>query len=230
MSVPKSLQNFSKIQRPSPIISRTRDVYRFGSFELIESQRLLLCEDCPVTLASKDFEVLLVLLKNYPKLVTKPELMDTVWPDSFVEEANLGVHVAELRKVLRKHSANRSYIQTVPKYGYRFIAEVELTQEDERSRKFGALLSLVELQKSPDDPAIHNIHPAEAILTLGGGLRIETRKRAFGTEITLAVPEHRGINPNSRTQRSKDQGVIVRTFERDGMIYITVGLDYQLSA
>src|SRR3954464_2755573 len=78
----------------------------------------------PVALTPKAFEVLLVLVQNGSRLTTKEELMQKVWPDSFVEEANLTVNVSALRKLLGPTDGRQPYIETVPKKGYRFVAPV----------------------------------------------------------------------------------------------------------
>ena len=70
-------------------------------------------------------EILLVLVQNGARLTTKEELMRRVWPDSFVEEANLTVNVSTLRKLLGETPEGQSLIETVPKGGYRFLAPVE---------------------------------------------------------------------------------------------------------
>jgi TolB-like protein len=75
-------------------------------------------------LAPKAFDVLLVLIQNRGCLVTKEQLLQEVWPDAFVEEANLSVNVASLRKTLDEGDGKCQCIETVPKRGYRFVAAV----------------------------------------------------------------------------------------------------------
>ena len=97
-----------------------RPCYRFASFRLDPGQRALLRDGKPVSITPKVFDLLLVLVENAGRLVLKQDLLDRVWPDTFVEEANLSVHISALRKIL-----GDSAIETVPKGGYRFIAPVE---------------------------------------------------------------------------------------------------------
>ena len=78
----------------------------------------------PVSLTPKAFEILLVLVQNGSKLTTKEELMRRVWPDSFVEEANLTVNVSALRRQLGETPDGQRYIETVPKKGYRFAVPI----------------------------------------------------------------------------------------------------------
>src|SRR6185503_5843587 len=124
----------SKIQKKSKRIpkaavsnttSRARNcVYHFGPFSLDQVERLLLREGQPVHLAPKAFDVLLVLIHNRGCLVTKERLLKEVWPDVFVEEANLSVNIASLRKALDDGEQDAQWIETVPKQGYRFLAAV----------------------------------------------------------------------------------------------------------
>jgi len=169
MSVPKFRQNISKFSVTSTALAPE---HHFGPFRLSENERLLFCGETEVRLKTKDLDVLLVLLKNRSRLVTKAELMEEVWPNSYVAEANLGVHIACLRKALRKHAPRHRYIETVHKYGYRFV---ETVIEEELPVK-------VEVRESL------TVCP-EAVLSLAGGLRIEARKSASGTEVTMTIPK-----------------------------------------
>jgi DNA-binding winged helix-turn-helix (wHTH) protein len=117
-------------QRKSKRIPKT---YRFGCFTLDEAEQQLLRNNKPVRLAPKAFDVLLVLIQNRGCLVTKEKLLEEVWPDTFVEEANLSVNVANLRKALDEGDDELRCIETVPKRGYRFVALVsEVTDEGAR--------------------------------------------------------------------------------------------------
>jgi DNA-binding winged helix-turn-helix (wHTH) protein/tetratricopeptide (TPR) repeat protein len=99
-------------------------VYYFGSFCLNQAERLLLRNGKPIRLTPKVFDVLLVLIQNSGCLVTKDKFLKEIWPDTFVEEANLSVNIANLRKALNEGGAERQYIQTVTKRGYRFVPPV----------------------------------------------------------------------------------------------------------
>ena len=98
--------------------------YSFGPFALDPVERVLLREGTPVHLAPKAFETLLVLLEKQGHLVDKAELLNRVWPDAFVEEATLAQNIFTLRKALGEGTNGHTYIETVPKYGYRFIAPI----------------------------------------------------------------------------------------------------------
>ena len=99
-------------------------IYEFGEFHLETADRLLLRAGKQVSLTPKAFEMLLALIRNRGHVVEKDELMKQVWPDAFVEEANLARHVWGLRKALGDDDDVHRYIETVPKLGYRFVATV----------------------------------------------------------------------------------------------------------
>lgn len=133
MSVLRKVQKKSKRIPKSAVSTATslerNHVYYFGSFSLNQVERQLLRDGQPVHLAPKAFDVLLVLIQNKGCLVSKERLMQEVWPDVYVEEANLSVNIASLRKALDEGDAE--WIETVPKQGYRFGAAVsEIAGED----------------------------------------------------------------------------------------------------
>jgi predicted ATPase/DNA-binding winged helix-turn-helix (wHTH) protein len=104
---------------------------RFGRFTLIPAQRILLRDDEPVQLGSRAFDLLTVLAENAGSLVPKEVLMERVWPNSFVDEGSLRVHVALLRKGLREEHTGERHITNVPRRGYSLAtAVVKLTHEE----------------------------------------------------------------------------------------------------
>jgi eukaryotic-like serine/threonine-protein kinase len=104
--------------------AETKVLYEFGKFRCDPREHLLLCDGKPISLSPKSFEILVVLIQSNGQLLMKDELMRQVWPDSFVEEANLTVNVSALRKALGETPGGQQYIETVPKRGYRFVAPV----------------------------------------------------------------------------------------------------------
>ena len=102
---------------------------RFGAFCLLPGQRLLLEADQPVPLGSRALDILIALIERHGELVTRRELMLRVWPGITVVDANLTVHIAALRRVLRDGQARNRYLVTTPGQGYRFVAPIS-TSED----------------------------------------------------------------------------------------------------
>ncbi len=99
-------------------------VCEFGPFHLDPAERLLLREGTPVALTPKAFDVLVHLVTRHGHLVTKQELLDSVWAGTFVEEANLTYTISALRRALGDGQHGERFIQTVPTKGYRFVAAV----------------------------------------------------------------------------------------------------------
>ena len=104
---------------------QVRHLYEFGPFSLDAAERLLTCDGKVISLAPKVLETLLVLVENSGRVMEKEELLKTLWPDSYVEESNLTTYVSQLRKALGENLNGQGYIETVPRRGYRFIAEVK---------------------------------------------------------------------------------------------------------
>ena len=99
-------------------------VYEFHGFRLDEAQLRLSYQDQPVPLTPKILDLLLFLVKNRGQLIAKEDLMKAIWPDSFVEENNITVSMSLLRKALSDTGGTAQFIETVPRRGYRFVAEV----------------------------------------------------------------------------------------------------------
>jgi DNA-binding winged helix-turn-helix (wHTH) protein/esterase/lipase len=106
--------------------SAVRGAYRFGPFHLDVRERRLSRGDEVIPLRLKVFDTLLLLVENAGRLVTKQELLDTVWPETTVEENNLNHNVSVLRKALGEKATGQQYIETVPRVGYRFAAPVDV--------------------------------------------------------------------------------------------------------
>src|SRR5215207_4029292 len=104
-------------------------VYEFHGFRLEDAQLRLLHEDRPVPLKPKILDPLLFLIQKRGQLIDKNELMKEIWPDAVVEENNITVSMSILRKALGEGRGTGQFIETVPRRGYRFVAEVkELTE------------------------------------------------------------------------------------------------------
>ncbi len=106
------------------------------------ANQLLFYGEKPIPLAPKAYDTLLFLLQNSNRLVTREDLMKAVWPDSFVEDGNVSVNIFQLRKALGETEAGLPYIETVPRKGYRFTADVRTVGVDASSRPRGAHVPL----------------------------------------------------------------------------------------
>ncbi|HUQ34449.1 MAG TPA: tetratricopeptide repeat protein [Pyrinomonadaceae bacterium] len=108
-----------------------RHAYEFGPFRLNTAERLLLRAGRPVQLTPKAYEMLLALVQKSGHIVEKDELLKEVWPNQFVEEANLSQHVFTLRRALGESQGGPRYIETIPRRGYRFVAEAREVEGDD---------------------------------------------------------------------------------------------------
>src|SRR5262245_6681362 len=105
----------------------------FGPFRLDTVRRLLLREDERegevVPLPPKAFDTLVALINNRDRVVEKSELMEAIWPNSFVEESNLTQNISLLRKALGERAGEHRYIVTVPGRGYRFVSSISASTD-----------------------------------------------------------------------------------------------------
>jgi len=131
-----------------PKSKSTKYMYEFGPFSLDSAEQLLLRDGAPLPLTPKAIETLMVLVQNSGHTVDKDELMQSVWPDTVVEENNLTQSVSALRKAL---GPEHPFIETVPRQGYRFVAMVKERREEvpqlivrERTRQ------TVTIEEAPD--------------------------------------------------------------------------------
>jgi DNA-binding winged helix-turn-helix (wHTH) protein len=103
---------------------QTKSLYRFGAFRLDATERRLWCEDELISLTPKQFDLLFYFVEHAGHVAKKSELLDAIWSDTYIEETTLARNVSWLRKKLGECTDGESFIETVPKLGYRFTAEV----------------------------------------------------------------------------------------------------------
>jgi DNA-binding winged helix-turn-helix (wHTH) protein len=101
-------------------------LYEFGPFRVDLQKEILFRDGKPVPLTPKAFQILLVLIRHGTEMVSKSDLMNAVWPDTFVEEANLSRNIFLLRKALGEGPQDHRYVLTVPGRGYRLAESVQL--------------------------------------------------------------------------------------------------------
>ena len=104
-------------------------LYQFGEFSLDPEERLLFRQSETVSLTPKALDTLLLLVENHGHVVDKDTLLKQIWPETFVEEGSLTRNISTLRKVLGDAADGQHFIETIPKRGYRFVAEVRHTSE-----------------------------------------------------------------------------------------------------
>ena len=112
---------------------RSHKIFEFGEFRLDAGEQVLTRSGELVPLSPKVFQTLHLLVERHGHIVSKAEVMDTVWPDLFVEESNLTQNIYILRKVLGADKNVENFIETVPRRGYRFVAPVRAAGIEDRT-------------------------------------------------------------------------------------------------
>jgi len=137
-------------------------VYRFGQFALDSRKRTLSRADSLVPLTPKAFDVLLFLVQNPNRLITKEELLQAVWGDTFVEEGNLTQYISHLRKALDDNPEDTRLIVTIARKGYQFTGEVTVAEAADTTRQAAAQVTTVESSRADARP-VQEIPNQEAI-------------------------------------------------------------------
>ena len=133
--------------------------YEFGDYRLDFINYRLLKNDCPVQLTQKSLKILHTLIENRDRVVRKEELLNQIWDDCYVEDATLTQHIYMLRKSLKQNGSGANLIETVPKLGYRFTAEVREIFNENKNHKTAADFGIAEVVNSEILPSGENDHP-----------------------------------------------------------------------
>src|SRR5882757_6230122 len=130
------------------------NLYRFGQFMLDPGRRTLSRANSLVSLTPKAFDVLLFLAQNPNRLVTKEELLQAVWGDTFVEEGNLTQYISHLRKALGDNAENARLIVTIARKGYQFTGNVTVTESADIARKPVVYVPAIESSRVDAQPSL----------------------------------------------------------------------------
>ena len=170
-------------------------IYEFGPFRLDAAEHLLLRDGEAVPLTPKAFDLLLALVERHGHLLEKDELLKKVWPDTFVEEANLASNISQLRKALGDGENGQRYIETAPKRGYRFVARVRRVDVEQ------AEITEAELRKTagetgPETPTIKVKPRRKGVLLALAALVIAIGGIAFGLYKFITRSESKSSGPD----------------------------------
>src|SRR5437660_9893853 len=169
--------------------STIRDFYEFGDFRLDAEKHRLLRDGEVVPLSPKAVDALFVLVRNPGKPLEREALMQAVWADSFVEDANLTVAISHLRKALGQNGDTAEYIETVPRVGYRFVADVREVREKPAplvGEKHTLSRTVIEEELIHDEP--HAEAKTQAIVVQPGiARRLPVFVRRHATALFLAA-------------------------------------------
>src|SRR5258707_9142501 len=158
-------------------------LYRFGPYVLDPQRRTLYCDESPVPLTPKAFDVLLFLAQNPNRLITKDELLKAVWGETFVEEGNLTQYISHLRKALADNSEDSHLIVTISRKGYQFTADVTVAEAADIARHARLQAAATETSKTDARPVEF---PTKEKVTKSPPPRLRLR-RWFGAAALLAV-------------------------------------------
>jgi len=140
------------------------DLYRFGGFVLDPAKRTLSRADSSVSLTPKAFDVLFFLAQNPNRLVTKEELLQAVWGDTFVEEGNLTQYISHLRKALCDNSEDARLIVTIARKGYQFTPDVTVAEAADTPKQIAVQAPITESSRADARP-VHAISIKAAVPT-----------------------------------------------------------------
>jgi eukaryotic-like serine/threonine-protein kinase len=162
-----------------------KHIYDFDGFQIDVSERVLKRGGELIPLAQKSFDILFLLVERQGGIVTKDELLEKIWPGTFVEESNLAQHIYTLRKTLGSRADGEGFIATVPKRGYRFAApvhrlEVQEATEDVAPPPAPPVEGLAETPASATPAAAIPHLPTAVSQSTGGGSRQWLVAAAFG--------------------------------------------------
>ena len=168
-------------------------VFHFESFQLDVAERRLLRAGELVPLRAKVFDTLCLLVENHGRLLRKDELMQRLWPDSVVEDNNLDHNISKLRSALQDGSNGQKFIETVPRQGYRFVANVR------RISGPPAAQPVVTLPSAADSPSDQEIQ----FFVAGDGVRLAYTVGGSGPPLVRAIDwlnhlDFEWKNPNRR--------------------------------
>jgi len=168
--------------------NQVKHFYEFGSFRLDKEKRRLLKDGEPLHLSPKAIEALLVLVQNAGRLLERDDLMRAVWAESFVEDANLTVAISNLRKALNQNGDSAEYIETIPRVGYRFVAEVREIAEEQAPlvvEKYTISRTLIEEEFLNEEP--ENVATISAQRSARKNLVSAQLRRPFILTLTLSA-------------------------------------------
>lgn len=147
-----------------------RRIYKFGSFGLDASAKVLLRGGEPLHLTRKAAETLLILVEQSPQVVTKEDLIAAIWPDRVVDEANLAQNIAVVRRALNVEKGHAGYIETFAGRGYRILGPVTVSEEATREPEGAHPPDTEAVLTEPDRPAANRRFPRWLLVACFAGL------------------------------------------------------------
>src|SRR5262249_9046407 len=186
--------------------------YEFGPYRMDPDRGLLFRGGEQIALTAKAFETLLILVRNAEQVVSKDELMRALWPDTFVEEANLTQHISMVRKALGESPQDHRYIVTLPRQGYRFAERVRPVAPDETipvaQTGFGSALAGETARPVASKPDVARALLAVALLIgfVAAAYFVRTRPKAVPAQgrVMLAVLPFQNLSNDAEQEYFSD--------------------------
>ncbi len=184
---------------------KTNNFYDFGDFRLDLTEKVLLRDGESVPITPKVFETLRVFVEHAGRLIEKDELMQKLWQDRFVEESNLTFNIKMLRKALGDSASKPVFIETVPKRGYRFIAEVRRVETKDEELEIKDETAAPQLNDSYDSPAKfpHPVNRSETKISGAAVALADWRREAVENEPEESAPEIAPEKSNGKIAKLK---------------------------
>jgi DNA-binding winged helix-turn-helix (wHTH) protein/tetratricopeptide (TPR) repeat protein len=189
----------------------TAPIYTFGPFRLDPAEQVLLRDGKPLEITPKDFGVLVVLVRNAGRIVTKDMLLAEVWPGSVIEEGNLARHIFNLRQLLGGGASETAeagatpYIETVPKRGYRFLAPVSTPSTESAQEPAREVAAAARQRRTPWIAAAIAI----GLIVAVAGFLLGKRSADFEPGTHALVTEFENQTGDSRLDRALGTALIV---------------------
>jgi eukaryotic-like serine/threonine-protein kinase len=175
-----------------------KSLYEFGGFRVDPVRRRLLRNHEQVSLTPKAFSILLILLEKRGEVVEKDELIQAVWPDTFVTEANLTQNISSLRKALGERANDHRYVVTVPGLGYSFVADVIEVPREPTGEFLIAALVPPEAPAAASPPVDPEPVPLLLVPETPAPPEDAALSRVTATELPTPVPARPFLAPSGR--------------------------------
>lgn len=181
--------------------SLSNHLYKFEDFTIDVDQRVLLRGEELVSLTPKVFDTLLILVQSGGRIVEREELKRRLWPDTFVDEANIAFNIQQVRKCLNDDARNPRYVGTVPRRGYRFLVDVEVVSSNQTpATEVNSMVSPTPTATISGRKRITVFAAATVLLLIGAGLMAWSFSRRKG-----AVENNNGVSRSSTSPLRLEQ-------------------------
>jgi TolB-like protein len=187
----------------------SESLFHFGDLSLDEHQRVLLRNGRRVPLPAKALSTLLVLVRNSGCVVEKEVLLEEVWPNEYVEEANISQHIYILRKALGESTDSHSYIETIPRRGYRFVTQATESRRRVHTPEINSI-AVLPFEIASNEPNLDYLSTGITESIMNNLSRIETLK----VMARSSVFHFKGADPREAGERLGVPAVLVGSVQK----------------